>query len=65
MGLPTYNDNLLGYASADVALRANNLRGKHFLLLHGVADDNVHYQNAMILSRALQLLDISFEQMVL
>lgn len=64
MGLPTKEDNLAGYEEGDVTLRATNLRGKHFLLMHGNADDNVHYQNAMALARVLQENDIAFEQMV-
>lgn len=64
MGLPTLGDNLAGYEQADVTKRATHLRGKHFLLMHGNADDNVHYQNAMALARVLQENDIAFEQMV-
>lgn len=40
-----------------------SFRGKRYFLVHGTADDNVHYQHAMLLSRHLQRRDIYFEQM--
>uniref|UniRef100_A0A2A4JET8 Venom dipeptidyl peptidase 4 n=1 Tax=Heliothis virescens TaxID=7102 RepID=A0A2A4JET8_HELVI len=65
MGLPTEEDNLSGYQAGDVNLLAEKLRGHDFYIMHGNADDNVHYQNAAKLMRALQELDIPFEQMVI
>lgn len=64
MGLPTVEDNLAGYQAGDVTLWAEKLRGKKLYLMHGNADDNVHYQNAAKLMRALQQLNIPFDQMV-
>ncbi|KAF9812073.1 hypothetical protein SFRURICE_021430 [Spodoptera frugiperda] len=63
MGLPTEEDNLKGYQAGDVTLLAEKLRGHDFFIMHGNADDNVHYQNAAKLIKALQELDIPFEQM--
>ncbi|CAG5056646.1 unnamed protein product [Parnassius apollo] len=63
MGLPTPEDNLAGYQAGDVTLLAEKLRGHDFYLMHGNADDNVHYQNAAKLMRTLQELNIPFEQM--
>ncbi|VVC90329.1 unnamed protein product [Leptidea sinapis] len=63
MGLPTSEDNLEGYERGDVTLLAEKLRGHDFYLMHGNADDNVHYQNAAKLMKALQQLNIPFEQM--
>ncbi|KAI8427635.1 hypothetical protein MSG28_002118 [Choristoneura fumiferana] len=63
MGLPTEEDNLAGYEAGDVTLLVDKLRGHDFYLMHGNADDNVHYQNAAKLMRALQERDIPFEQM--
>lgn len=63
MGLPTPEDNLKGYEDGDVTLLAEKLRGHDFFLMHGNADDNVHFQNAAKLMTALQKLDIPFEQM--
>nr|XP_053623584.1 uncharacterized protein LOC128682748 [Plodia interpunctella] len=63
MGLPTWEDNLSGYNASDVTVLADKLRGHDFFVMHGNADDNVHYQNAAKLFTALQQLDIPFEQM--
>ncbi|KAF9412318.1 hypothetical protein HW555_009156 [Spodoptera exigua] len=63
MGRPREDDNLKGYQAGDVTLMAEKLRGHDFFIMHGNADDNVHYQNAAKLIKALQDLDIPFEQM--
>lgn len=62
MGLPTPEDNLGGYNDSDVTRLVEGFRGKQFYLLHGNADDNVHYLQAMVLSRALELSNILFRQ---
>ncbi|XP_049865198.1 venom dipeptidyl peptidase 4-like [Pectinophora gossypiella] len=38
-------------------------REKRYFLVHGTADDNVHYQHAMLISRLLQRQDVFFNQM--
>ncbi|XP_026324416.1 uncharacterized protein LOC113233504 [Hyposmocoma kahamanoa] len=63
MGRPTEEDNLKGYEAGDVTLLAKKLEGHDFYIMHGNADDNVHYQNAAKLMTALQELNIPFEQM--
>ncbi|XP_064076600.1 uncharacterized protein LOC113394453 [Vanessa tameamea] len=63
MGLPTAEDNLSGYEAGDVTLLAEKLRGKKFYVMHGNADDNVHYQNAAKLFKILAELNIPFDQM--
>ncbi|XP_028049203.2 venom dipeptidyl peptidase 4 isoform X2 [Monomorium pharaonis] len=62
MGLPTPEDNLHGYNRTDLSQRTNGIRGKKYMLIHGSADDNVHYQQAMMLAKALEHNDILFEQ---
>nr|XP_031850173.1 venom dipeptidyl peptidase 4 [Nomia melanderi] len=62
MGLPTADDNLGGYNRTDVTRRVEGIRGKKYMLIHGTGDDNVHYQQAMALNRALVERDIMFQQ---
>lgn len=64
MGLPTEKDNKLGYSSSSLVNKAAKLADKKYLLVHGTLDDNVHYQQSMMLARRLELLDILFEQQV-
>lgn len=65
MGLPTLEDNQKGYNESDVTRRVENFRHKIFYLIHGNADDNVHYQQSMALSRAFETHDIMFYQQVI
>nr|CAD7453872.1 unnamed protein product [Timema tahoe] len=62
MGLPTPEDNESGYNQSDVTRLIDNFKNKQFFLMHGNADDNVHYQQAMTIARSLQLADILFNQ---
>ncbi len=60
MGLP--KDNSEGYKSTSVMTHIDRLQGK-LLLVHGMADDNVHLQNTVQLQNALQDLNKQFEVM--
>ncbi|HEY4800658.1 MAG TPA: prolyl oligopeptidase family serine peptidase, partial [Bacteroidia bacterium] len=50
MGLP--KDNGAGYDNNSPINHVSKLKGK-FLLVHGTADDNVHFQNSMEMITAL------------
>ncbi|MFO0506096.1 MAG: alpha/beta hydrolase family protein, partial [Chryseotalea sp.] len=45
-------DNASGYDDNSPSTHAAKLQGK-FLLIHGTGDDNVHYQNSLVLQEAL------------
>lgn len=62
MGTP--QDNEAGYNASDISRHLNQFKYHDFFLIHGNADDNVHYQQALVLSKALQHDDVMFEQMV-
>jgi dipeptidyl-peptidase-4 len=60
MRTPTLNPN--GYGTSSPLTYAMQLRG-NFLLIHGLADDNVHFQNSAALAELLQSRAIPFQTM--
>ncbi|NLT76997.1 MAG: prolyl oligopeptidase family serine peptidase, partial [Planctomycetes bacterium] len=60
MGLP--DDNAEGYKNGSPITFAGQLQG-HLLLVHGTADDNVHYQNCEALVNTLVEHDKPFTMM--
>lgn len=60
MGLP--NENVDGYERSSPITHAKNLKGK-LLLVHGMADDNVHFQDTVLLIDALVKTGRSFDLM--
>jgi len=55
-------DNPEGYAATSPLTLTDSLQGK-FLLVHGTADDNVHFQNAARLAAAFQKRNKPFQTM--
>jgi dipeptidyl-peptidase-4 len=60
MSLPSLNPE--GYTSSSVLNYADKLKGK-FLLVHGTADDNVHFQNSVKLVEKLISFNKPFQTM--
>lgn len=63
MGLPEPSDNLLGYDRGLLLNKCDNLRNKMYFLIHGTMDDNVHYQQSLMLANVLEHKDIMFRQL--
>jgi len=59
----TPQQNQSGYDNGSPLKLAKQLQG-NLLLIHGTADDNVHFQNAMEYTRALVAADKQFEMFV-
>jgi len=60
----TQKDNPAGYAAAEVTARLGALRPGTLMLMHGMADDNVTFDNSTRVMAALQGRAIAFETMV-
>ncbi|XP_066135290.1 dipeptidyl peptidase 4 [Saccopteryx bilineata] len=63
MGLPTPGDNLDHYKNSTVMSRAENFKQVEYLLIHGTADDNVHFQQSAQISKALVDAGVDFQAM--
>uniref|UniRef100_A0A8C7Z9N2 Fibroblast activation protein, alpha n=1 Tax=Oryzias sinensis TaxID=183150 RepID=A0A8C7Z9N2_9TELE len=61
MGKPVENPD--NYKNSTVTSRAKNFTKVDFLLVHGTADDNVHFQQAAQISNALVDEQVDFEAM--
>ena len=59
----TPKENAEGYDAGSAIKRAPQLKGS-LLLIHGTADDNVHYQNCAEYSEALVQAGIQFDMQV-
>ncbi|XP_077997531.1 inactive dipeptidyl peptidase 10-like isoform X2 [Glandiceps talaboti] len=54
-------ENELAYMHANVSAKAENFVDKSFLLVHGLADDNVHFQHSANLMKALIEYEVDFK----
>lgn len=59
----TPKENAEGYKAGSAFTRANNLNGR-LLLIHGMADDNVHFQNTVEYSECLVQANKQFEMQI-
>ncbi|KAL7369585.1 hypothetical protein ABVT39_002592 [Epinephelus coioides] len=57
------SENSLAYTNSTVTERAKNFHSVQYLLVHGTADDNVHFQQAAEISEALVEEQVDFEAM--
>uniref|UniRef100_A0A674F6I4 Dipeptidyl-peptidase 4 n=1 Tax=Salmo trutta TaxID=8032 RepID=A0A674F6I4_SALTR len=57
------SENLEFYKNSTVTARAKNFKSVQYLLVHGTADDNVHFQQAAQISEALVEEQVDFEAM--
>ncbi|KAJ8394521.1 hypothetical protein AAFF_G00045310 [Aldrovandia affinis] len=61
MNKPT--ENAESYNNSTVTSRVKNFKSVDYLLVHGTADDNVHFQQAAQISKALVEEQVDFESM--
>lgn len=61
--MQTPQENASGYDDNSPINHVDKLKG-NYLIIHGTADDNVHFQNAARMIRALQLANKQFDQAV-
>jgi len=55
--------NPTGYSETSVVSKASNFKPNSLLLLHGTADDNVHFHNSAMMVSTLVKAGVEFEAM--
>lgn len=59
-----YNQNVESYRNASLIENSQGLSRKNYMVIHGLADLNVHFQHSAMLSKELQHNAITFQQQV-
>jgi len=59
-----YKENFQGYRNVSLIENVDRLRGKEFMIVHGLLDRNVLFQHSAMLSKELQRKAILFKQQV-
>lgn len=62
--MPTGTEYLRAIQESDLSMRAGNIDSRNYLLIHGTADELVHQQHSLILTKALTDLGIGFRHQV-
>jgi dipeptidyl-peptidase-4 len=60
--MQTDKENKSGYDQTSPLKMADRIKG-NYLIVHGMADDNVHYQNTAEMLKALYKNNVAFTQM--
>lgn len=64
MGSPNTTSDYHGYVESELFRKIADMRDKMFYLVHGTADEIVHFQQSMLLAYELTKSGIPFQQQV-
>lgn len=63
--MPTGSEFTRAIQESDLSMRAGNIDSRNYLLIHGTADNLVHQQHALILTKSLIDQAIGFRHQVI